>query len=97
MPTAAQSLLTGRRGWAVVTTLSLVLSLLVADQLPGRDASAEQLVAVATSAPAAPRLDDTDRPFPRPELAQQAAAPAPAPAPAPAARSSSSRYRPGAP
>ena len=87
--------LAGRRGWAVVSSLSLVLGVLVGAQVPGQDASASVLegaasVAVPVAAPR--RLPLRDRPFPRPELAQpavvEAAAPAaapPAPAPAPAA------------
>ena len=96
MPPAARSLLAGRRGWAVVTTLSVVLSLLVAEQVPGRDASAAQLTAVAASAPA-PHAEDSDRPFPRRELAQPAAAPAPAPAAAPAPAPAPARVAPAAP
>jgi pyruvate/2-oxoglutarate dehydrogenase complex dihydrolipoamide acyltransferase (E2) component len=87
MRSAAPGLLSGRRGWAVVTTLSLVLGLAVAEQAPRRDASAQPVTVTLSAAPASVlRLDTTDRPFARPELVQRAAAPAPvAPQPAPAA------------
>ena len=81
----AGDVLTGRRGWALVTTLSLVLTLLVAEQVPGRDASASP-AGSTTSVVASSPLDLPDRPLPRGALLAAAAANVPqAPAPADAA------------
>jgi hypothetical protein len=101
-PTAAvrRPALAGRRGWAVVTTLSLVLALLVAEQLPGRDASATTtaMTVETAAAVAAPREPDAvDRPFARRELAQPAVVVAAAPAPATAPASAPAAAPPPAP
>jgi hypothetical protein len=49
--TAPRPTLSGRRGWAVVTTLTLALGALVGGQLAGQDASASALQSTSTAAP----------------------------------------------
>lgn len=64
---AAQDVLTGRRGWALVTTLSMVLALLVAEQTPTQNASASAARSAVPAALSVP-LDVRDRPLPRSPL-----------------------------